>query len=252
MGLYRSKRISDQYQIHGPDDKDAIEAVNLWLAMSGKQSHSTDALLNALGGYGSADWAKYEKDAKSLYAHIIRTELLESVANYSRKLLKSLRDTRASLATVIQLQVNTSDKRKELHPHPFRWNFLLLAILPSLIICGSSRDSFLLLVSIGVLYFFALIPSIAFYESFLTQSGASLLIRLFSYVALVRVGLLVIDSFRAVWRGESKCSGSVGGNGDSGLNERSGICVAAYGRLLLATALLCLFSYYFFPSPRLI
>jgi len=162
MGLYRSKLISDRYQIHGPDDRDAIEAVNLWLARSGRQSHVADTLLYALGGYGSADWAKYEKDAKSLYMHIILTEPLESVKNYSRKLLRSLKDTRAGLASIVQLDAKEGDKRKELHPHPFGWHFLLLAVLPTLVICGSSRDSFLFLVIIAVLYLFALIPSVVF------------------------------------------------------------------------------------------
>jgi len=90
------------------------------------------------------------------------------------------------------------------------------------------------------------------FESFLTQSGASLLIRLFSYVALVKVVSFVIDSFGVVSKGESKSVVSVDGNGDYGLSEGSRVRLANYVRLLLAIVLLCFFTYYFFPSPRLI
>lgn len=234
MGLYRSEVFKTQYQLTGPDDRAAIEAVNLWLSRSGKKMHSADDLLNALGGHGSADWAVYEKDARSMFWYLVRKEPLGALMNYCSKLTDSLVSTRASLATIIQVHATNNKRWLEFHPHPLRWDLILLGLLPAFVAGYTFRHQSGLLSLMLFVYLFALIPSVLFYPAFLTQTGADLLIRMFFYVAFIQLTLYTIRSFKPIFSTRSfSC--------ESTLSQRYTISA----RVLLAVLLNGMFWYYF-------
>jgi hypothetical protein len=196
MGVNNHPLFNLKYSLSGPDDAVVIDSVNDNLQRGNHPTFDRQTLLNSLGGHCSADWQSYEQASKSFYIELWRKHPLEMVENYSYKMLKAPILARQSMSIKILSTENEKKiKTQTFWPNPVAAEWVLVLLFPLIILSNYKKK--LLIVGTYLVggFIFSLIPSIAFYSGTLTMGGASVLIRMISYLLLCVACSMIIDLY---------------------------------------------------------
>jgi hypothetical protein len=199
MGVNYHPLFISKYSLCGPDDAVVIDSVNDNLQRGNHPTFDRQTLLNSLGGHCSADWQGYEQASKRFYIELWRKHPVEMVENYLSKALQAPILARQTMSLkILSTENDKKMKTQTFWPNPFAAEWVLVLLFPLIILSNNKKN--LLIVGaylVGGLIF-SLIPSIAFYSGTLTMGGASVLVRMISYLLLCVACNMIVNLYMRI------------------------------------------------------
>ncbi|MBE9116870.1 hypothetical protein IQ249_13265 [Lusitaniella coriacea LEGE 07157] len=203
--------IGKPYGLVNVDDRVAVRAVIKYLHDSKSPRYSNiwteDTITNSFGGHTEFDFSEYEQGARNFYFHIWREQPLALLLNHLHTRPMKALQILINHSSAFRLLSDSENRhllkngyQQGIYYNPFDYRAIGLVVSAILVLPRKTRLRGDLLVLCLVFFAFSFIPSVIFYTSATTLSGAYVATAVLLYAAIAIILLPKLKNWSFLWR----------------------------------------------------